>query len=123
MRRSSRFTRLPLLFAPIALLAACEISAGDEEPAEGTRQMMTPTDVDAAIAQVRPQYIHPPRHGCSAPRHEGDVDARVLQQRGNRALRLERHGRLVVRRDDRRQRSVDVEHDHEWCAREARARI
>ena len=57
MRRSSRFTRLPLLFAPIALLAACEISAGDEEPAEGTRHMMTPTDVDAAIAQVRPQYI------------------------------------------------------------------
>lgn len=66
MRRTARFTRLSLLFAPLVLLAACEISAGDDEEAEGTRQMMSPADVDAAVAHVRPQYIQTFASGARA---------------------------------------------------------
>ena len=63
--RSPSFATLPLL--ALVVFSACELSSGgDDDVAEGTREMMTPEEVDAAVNQVRPQYIQTFSSGARA---------------------------------------------------------
>lgn len=62
--RSPSFATLPLL--AIVVFSACELSSGGDDDMAGTRRMMSPEEVDAAINQVRPQYIQTFASGARA---------------------------------------------------------
>lgn len=63
--RNPGFALLPLLL--LLVIPACELSAGgDDDVAEGTRQMMSAAEADAALNQVRPQYIQTFASGARA---------------------------------------------------------
>ena len=60
---------------------------------------------------------HSPRRGSATTGHERDVDIRPREQRCDGLLRFSGYCRLIENRRDGRERSIDIEHDHEGSAR------